>query len=843
MKITEAIKNAVKSFSINKEQLPKTKLLFVRESSYWTKQSNGFMFEEYSERFKSKYERQQIFMRMDNDWQVFQMRNAITLMKTSTNFFVDPFSEDGKEPTPEDEDVAKFVEKCLFENLDKWFKWFLEDINLYVRDGFSLFELYFEKKDEWFFPQFTRLASETVFKWRTSKDEPWVQQLTFYPKAKEETDDENLNEGMTTVDIPSNKLILFNINSEWVNYEGRSLYRKIAKDRFFKDKFENYHAVLQERMAIPPLKIKVPQGTEDAQIEEYKNIAENMRSLESGYVTEYLSDDGAPLVWYEWMTTNIWDNANKLTEAIKHYQQNINDIFFQQFLYLWKSEKWSYWMANTSTAFFFEAVKWLLEKDMEVINKYIIPKIVAINFGVVWRCPKIKFWQVGVVDTTQLSTTIASLVSGQILTPNHETEEHIRELLHLPQISEEEYNEKKQSVLDAQNKMKEQESVKKKDNSKIENNKEEKEHSSCWCGNLHFSDESHFDHEKIINHQVEWLMEGDDVWARNFSDPVVDGFWRPLTFAERRVSLKSIKENLDEEEALLLKKYSEIADNMTQKLLDQVKLAVEKNDMVALSELTAKYKTDISLIVTQAYKKMFDYGKNETSRELWFQIPSSKQDLKDVIKIQAENIAEGIVSKVEAETKAIIASQIVKNEWLKNTSSASVVVAVKNVVKPYLDQAAWMVVSIWVNQSFNSWRKSVAYVNAEKLHSAQYSAIIDWRTSNRCLSLDGKVVKLDSPDYKNYSPPQHIRCRSMWVYIRADEQFKPDFTEIPSSIPVKDTLTSKELLKVPVLTKDSPASKQIEKEIQWRRANNANLTGKRKEKNEEIINRLKKSII
>jgi hypothetical protein len=69
------------------------------------------------------------------------------------------------------------------------------------------------------------------------------------------------------------------------------LYRKVAKDWYFKDKFENYHAVLQERLAIPPLKVKVPQGTDANKVEEYKNIAMNMRSLESGYVTEYIDPD------------------------------------------------------------------------------------------------------------------------------------------------------------------------------------------------------------------------------------------------------------------------------------------------------------------------------------------------------------------------------------------------------------------------------------------------------------------------------------------------------------------------------------------------------------------------
>lgn len=82
----------------------------------------------------------------------------------------------------------------------------------------------------------------------------------------------------------------------------------------------------------------------------------------------------------------------------------------------------------------------------------------------------------------------------------------------------------------------------------------------------------------------------------------------------------------------------------------------------------------------------------------------------------------------------------------------------------------------------------------------------------------------------------------MWVYINENEEYKPEYDEIPASIPVKDTITSKEELKVPVLSKGSPAVAQLQQEIDWRVNKNDSLAGKRKEKNMEIINRLKKAI-
>jgi hypothetical protein len=184
-----------------------------------------------------------------------------------------------------------------------------------------------------------------VLKWRTNDNEPGIRQLAFYPKGEDETSGENENVDQTGIDIPASKLLLFNINAEGTNYEGRSIYRKVAKDWYFKDRFENYHATLQERMAIPPVAVTVPQGTLPEDSAKYQAIGENIRSFENGAVVQEINDEGKVVVKYEFMESKIGDNANKLTEAIKHYQQNINDIFFEQFLYLGKSEKGSYGMA------------------------------------------------------------------------------------------------------------------------------------------------------------------------------------------------------------------------------------------------------------------------------------------------------------------------------------------------------------------------------------------------------------------------------------------------------------------------------------------------------------------
>jgi hypothetical protein len=73
------------------------------------------------------------------------------------------------------------------------------------------------------------------------------------------------------------------------------------------------------------------------------------------------------------------------------------------------------------------------------------------------------------------------------------------------------------------------------------------------------------------------------------------------------VSIKSIKDNLNADTEELRKQYSQISDDMMEKLITQTQKAIENNDITAITELEAKYSKDIEKIVTDTYKKNFDY--------------------------------------------------------------------------------------------------------------------------------------------------------------------------------------------------------------------------------------------
>jgi SPP1 gp7 family putative phage head morphogenesis protein len=66
-----------------------------------------------------------------------------------------------------------------------------------------------------------------------------------------------------------------------------------------------------------------------------------------------------------------------------------------------------------------------------------------------------------------------------------------------------------------------------------------------------------------------------------------------------------------------------------------------------------------------------------------------------------------------------------------------------------------------------------AYFNDPALgdfvQAMEYSAILDSRTTNICRHLDGKIFSKDSELWNEYRPPNHFNCRSILVAVTADD--------------------------------------------------------------------------
>jgi len=63
---------------------------------------------------------------------------------------------------------------------------------------------------------------------------------------------------------------------------------------------------------------------------------------------------------------------------------------------------------------------------------------------------------------------------------------------------------------------------------------------------------------------------------------------------------------------------------------------------------------------------------------------------------------------------------------------------------------------------------------------ARFSAIMDEHTCPLCKFLNDRVITLDNPDYRRFTPPlhyhmegdNHTKCRCFWTYISKNEKPK-----------------------------------------------------------------------
>ena len=82
-----------------------------------------------------------------------------------------------------------------------------------------------------------------------------------------------------------------------------------------------------------------------------------------------------------------------------------------------------------------------------------------------------------------------------------------------------------------------------------------------------------------------------------------------------------------------------------------------------------------------------------------------------------------------------------------------------------------------VSQNINRGRQGYMFdqSNLEEIQAFQYSAIIDDRTTDICLALDGKIMSKDDEESQQFMPPNHYKCRSILVPITIYEE-KPKVT-------------------------------------------------------------------
>jgi hypothetical protein len=177
--------------------------------------------------------------------------------------------------------------------------------------------------------------------------------------------------------------------------------------------------------------------------------------------------------------------------------------------------------------------------------------------------------------------------------------------------------------------------------------------------------------------------------------------------------------------------------------------------IIAQWKITKKDYDNLIEIVSETQKKSFDYWKQTTSSEMWVKVKPTNDKVYEAMLDQNKVIIWKMIYDINLKLQRF------SEEWI-------------------VSQFIHWLNTLYVSWAINLGRETVYENNKELVYAFQYSAILDWKTTNICRTLDWLIVEWWSKEQRKYQPPNHWNCRSIRVEILEDEIYKP---KISVSVP------------------------------------------------------------
>lgn len=342
---------------------------------------------------------------------------AIKYPIKATKFFTAPASEDDP-----DIEISNFVHWNLFSRL-KWKK-VLGEILTYLEMGYAIFEMVFEVEvvdgvervvlTKLGFRKQTGLES-----WQAGPDMPGI---TF-----------RKSDGKS-VGIPLDKLIVFTNEQEGDNYEGVSILRTAYKHWFYVDKFDQIDALGHERHSLGVPKIKYPRTATDPEREAARETVRNLRANEQSFIEE---PEGWEILFMDMQSHSLKD----IGPSIDRHDRQITKNVLAQFLELGSSgASGGRAVSEDQHILLNQSIESVLDYIADTLG-YVVKTLVDLNFTVD-QYPTIKHGDVNQKDVKALADAVEKFVKAGVITPTEADEDHVRQLIEFPKLSDEDKQER-----------------------------------------------------------------------------------------------------------------------------------------------------------------------------------------------------------------------------------------------------------------------------------------------------------------------------------------------------------------------------------------------------------------
>jgi len=686
-----------------------------------------------------------------------------TLPIRRAKWFVNPATDDQK-----DKDIANFIEHAIFDWLDISWDDVIRQALLMVPFGVMVFEkVYGTKEHEGkTYVTLSKLAPrlpKSIQQWELTDGTFGIQQI---------------RQDGQSAQIPGSKLLIFVNEREGDNWFGTSMLRPAYKHWYYKNNFYKIDALAFERQGLGVPIIKMPAGYTVTDEQKAIQAAQNLRANESAYMI--LPPD---------YTAEFMDMGSGTTRdpqnSINHHNKEILQSVLAQFLELGQtSSGGSRALSEDHSDLFLKAMEAVANTISSEINKNLIPELVDMNFDGVTVYPIIDYSGIARIDVAGLATAYSSLVTAGALKPIADDEQYIRAAMGLPartqddDIEDDPNNKDKQDGIDIdvpagddQEDIDEGEPAD--DTEEVEDGMDNAEEDKPTAADNAETTETTGKKKS----QVDKVAASHTHHKAKRTFAAGDGFmsWRPLTFAEKKVSWENIQNTMGELDDSFTQEAKDALNASKDVFMKKLHAAIEDNDLKAISDLEIKFIAEYKSILKDAMKKAYEYGKSNASKEMGVPTPPNSASSLAAIDLQADTIANKTASDIESKAK-IATSNAIKS----NKSNLQIVGEIDLVLQEAIGKAVDSTAAVVVGQSINIGRNDVFQRNTAMIYALQRSEILDEVTCNFCLSMDGLIIEPD--DKWAATDIFHGDCRGIWVEILKDEENPPEITGVPDNL-------------------------------------------------------------
>lgn len=395
----------------------------------------GIFYEEFLPELRGKKGCEAYKEMADNDDIIGAILFAMEMLIRQVTWRVEPNSQKAA-----DQKAAEFVTSCLDDMEQSWTDT-ISEILSFLTFGWSYHEIVYKR----------RMGQSKDLRLNSKHADGLIGWRKLPLRAQEslycwEYDDDDQLIGMTQMvapdyalqTIPLEKALHFTTKSRKGNPEGRSILRNAYRDFYFKRRIQEIEGIGIERDLAGLPVLSPPEGVDIWNREDPEAAAAlaYAQSLVQNVRRDALEGVVLPYGWNFQLLSGGSKRQFDTGAIIDRYDQRMAMSVLADFVLLGHESVGSFALSSDKTKLFATAIGTFLDIICGVFNNQGIPRLIDLNgkaFAGISGYPKLVHGDIEQQNLSELGGFIKDMTGVGMLTPDEETERHLRSLAELPQ--------------------------------------------------------------------------------------------------------------------------------------------------------------------------------------------------------------------------------------------------------------------------------------------------------------------------------------------------------------------------------------------------------------------------